>query len=198
MSLRTDTETWRPSFSENRLHAWRMNEEVFLWRSLIIHTGCQVRIRMGPFSKKHYWSARTQEVSVRVLIKPRASFFAIRSWSPSRTFCSSSLLFLSYLLWPSSLSMSFLPTVAIALFPFPLAPPKTLLSSCSDLSDAAVVLFSHFTKDLLAARSDLLSSRRIVLSFRSTWALPNFSDQRQIQSALVHVNTHAQNHHIEM
>lgn len=170
------------------------------WRSLSLalpHHPYRLS-RMGPFSKKHYWSARTQEVPVRVLIKPRASFFAVRSWSPSRTFCSSSLLFLSYLLRSSSLSMSFLPTVAIALFPFPLAPPKTLLSSCSDLSDAAVVLFSHFTKDLLAARSDLLSSRRIVLSFRSTWALPNFSDQRQIQSALVHVNTHAQNHHIEM
>lgn len=119
----------------------------------------------------------------------RASFFAVRSWSPSRAFCSSSLLFLSYLLRPSSLSMSFLPTLAIALFPWLHQRRFSLLVSISFYADAAVALFSHFTKDLLSARSNLLSSRRLVLSFRSTSKLLRSAPAK----FKVHVNTHAQN-----
>lgn len=142
---------------------------LFPWHSLIIR---QVRIRMAILITDF----RMHSKNFRTRMRDRASFFAVRSWSPSRAFCSSSLLFLSYLLRPSSLSMSFLPTLAIALFPWLHQRRFSLLVSISFYADAAVALFCHFTtKDLLSARSDLLSSRRIVLSFRST---SNFSDQR--------------------
>jgi len=155
---------------------------LFPWHSLIIR---QVRIRMAILITDF----RMHSKNFRTRMRDRASFFAVRSWSPSRAFCSSSLLFLSYLLRPSSLSMSFLPTLAIALFPWLHQRRFSLLVSISFYADAAVALFSHFNKDLLSARSDLLSSRRLVLSFCSTSKLLRSAPAK----FKVHVNTHAQN-----
>ena len=99
-----------------------MNEKVFPWHPPN-HSYCQVR------RNEHSILFRTQEIVCSPYAIALAFFFAVRSRSPSRAFCSSSLLFLSYLLHPSSLPMSFFPTLGVA----PSPPPVTILSARSDL-----------------------------------------------------------------
>ena len=124
----------------------------------------------------------------RMRMRDRASLFAVRSWSPSRAFCSSSLLFLSYLLRLSSLSMSFLPTLAIALS---LGSTKTLLSSCSNQLLCRCCSSSFLS---LQQRSSICSLRSAFESTDSAFLSLHIQLLRSAPAKFkVHVNTHAQN-----
>ena len=106
----------------------KINEKVFPWHPPPNHSGGKT----CPPTQANKPLFRTQEIVRSPYAIALALFFAVRSRSPSRTFCSSSLLILPYgLPAPTVLAPDvFLPDGGVAFPP----PPATILPARSDQS----------------------------------------------------------------